>query len=193
MHGRLFAAVLTLVLSLSQQRTVCAQTEKFELGGQVTFVDWNAFGTKETGFGGRLSYNLGNYLALETEGNFFPKVGYDRSKAIEGLLGVKVGVRPDRFGLFGKLRPGLIHFTRIPTGSEPAPSPSNPTQTRAVYSQMTEFLLDFGSVVEIYPTHRSLIRFDSGDTVLMNFRFPTAIPDFRTHNLQISAGMSFRF
>jgi hypothetical protein len=58
---------------------------------------------------------------------------------------------------------------------------------------MTEFLLDFGSVVEIYPTHRSLIRFDIGDTVLMNFRFPTAIPDFRTDNLQISAGMSFRF
>ena len=52
----------------------------------------------------------------------------------------------------------------------------------------TEFALDYGGVLELYPSRHVALRFDVGDTVI---RFGNL--GFTSHNLQITPGVAFRF
>jgi len=61
------------------------------------------------------------------------------------------------------------------------------------------FALDAGGVVEFYPTPRSIIRLDAGDTIIrerqttFGFFNPSTTTGQATHNLQLSIGFSYRF
>jgi hypothetical protein len=68
----------------------------------------------------------------------------------------------------------------------------------------TGFSLDVGGVLEFYPSKRITVRFDAGDTIVNReggvIVFPLNAPlfalsgsNFATHNLQLSAGVGFRF
>ena len=81
------------------------------------------------------------------------------------LIGVKAGKRFDRFGLFGKARAGMWHFDR------------------------SYLAADIGGVLEYYPSLRTAIRIDLGDTVL--FYGGTALGT--VHNFQPGIGFSYRF
>ncbi|HEV7860781.1 MAG TPA: outer membrane beta-barrel protein, partial [Pyrinomonadaceae bacterium] len=105
---------------------------KFEVGAQFSSLSFrtNIFGTNfdsggvskskimstELGFGVRLSYNLNDQLALEAEGNFFPRDSdfiaglRGRGRVLQGQFGLKAGKRFHRFGIFGKARPGFVSF-----------------------------------------------------------------------------------
>ncbi len=67
----------------------------------------------------------------------------------------------------------------------PQPIPQNP-----------HFALDFGAVVEAYPSRRMIVRFDLGDTLIC-FRY-RGVPlvgesRFTQHNLQFNVGFGVRF
>lgn len=175
----------------------------------------------QPGFGGRIGYNLNGNFALEGEVNFFPGAGsfsqpeaFSGGNTIEGLFGLKAGQRFDKIGIFGKARPGLLYVTKgdlqpIPdTGCITIfPPPAGCFETRS----KTSFAFDLGGVVELYPTKRTLIRFDLGDTIVRLaernvsgiFNPPAGlspsrlvvvrVPAETTHNLQVSAGLGFRF
>jgi hypothetical protein len=174
----------------------------------------------QPGFGGRLAYNLNGNFALEGELNFFPGTGsfsqpeaFKGGNTIEGLFGLKAGKRFPKIGIFGKARPGFLYATKgdlqtIPNTGCIAifPAPAGCFETRSKNS----FAFDLGGVVEFYPTKRTIIRFDVGDTIVglaernvSGVLNPTAgrpplfvvlrIPGETTHNLQISAGVGFRF
>jgi len=81
------------------------------------------------------------------------------------LLGLKSGVRLDRFGFFGKARAGMWHFNRA------------------------YFAADLGGVLEYYPSPHAAVRVDIGDTIL--FYGGTALGT--VHNFQPGIGMSYRF
>jgi len=49
----------------------------------------------------------------------------------------------------------------------------------------TDFSLDVGGVIEFYPSKLVTVRFDVGDTIINR--------SFVTHNLQLCAGIGFRF
>ena len=175
----------------------------------------------QPGFGGRIGYNLNGNFALEGEINFFPGAGpfnqpeaFSGGNTIEGLLGLKAGQRFDKIGIFGKARPGLLYVTRGDLQPVPNtgcitifPPPAGCFETRS----RSSFAFDFGAVVELYPTRRTLIRFDVGDTIVRlgernvsGILNPPAglspsrlvvvrVPAETTHNFQVSTGIGFRF
>jgi len=184
-----------LLLTLVLHGSVIAQSEesKIEVGAQFSVIGKGAGGAAtDVGGGGRLTFNLTKYLALEGELNYFPSAGFNNVRSFQGQFGVKSGLRFDRFGVFGKVRPGFIdtkYDFRTFCLSSPCPPGALCITPPCFFSSFTvantDLSLDVGSVVEFYPSKLVTVRFDVGDTVVNR--------TFATHNLQIGAGVGFRF
>lgn len=185
------------------------QTKRFEAGVQFTSlfvqpVNPNLSATvlrvhAEPGFGARFTVNVTESVAFEAEGNYytreqspFPQGGH----MFQGQFGGKVGKRFDRWGLFGKARPGFVGFTKAFAFVQGAQVPANLSFETKYYPS-----LDVGGVVEFYVSPRWMARFDVGDTMirygqieLAGFSPPLVIQQRQTrHNLQLSSGIAFRF
>jgi hypothetical protein len=178
------------------------RAKRYEVGAQFTSLqvqDLNNPGSatgprdhNEPGFGGRFTFNLTDSVAFEAEGNYFTRETFpQRGHMFQGQFGGKVGKRFDRWGLFGKARPGFVGFTpgvRFPF--------SNDLFVTRYYPS-----LDVGGVVEFYISPRWMARFDAGDTVIRyreirvdTFTTPFILQRGQTrHNLQLSSGIGFRF
>lgn len=176
----------------------------------------------QPGLGGRIGYNLTNHVALEAEMNFFPGAGsfknpsnFSGGHKTQGVFGVRVGKRFHKAGIFAKARPGFIHASKgdlepIPNTGCIAifPTPAECFQTIS----RTSLALDLGAVIEFYPSRRTIIRLDVGDTMIhlgdrlvsgdgpprfqsLQTPSPTIalVPSETGHNLQLSVGLGFRF
>src|SRR5215475_1632295 len=189
-----FCALLLLTLVLHGPVIAQPEESKFEVGAQFSVLGGGAGGDATSiGGGGRLTFNLTRYLALEGELNYFPSAGFDNVRRFQGQFGVKSGLRFDRFGVFGKVRPGFIN-TKYDVQTFCIQTVCSPN---GVCTQIflpvcppitiaeTGFSLDVGGVLEFYPAKRVIVRFDVGDTVVKH--------SFATHNLQLGAGVGFRF
>jgi len=192
---------------------------KIEVGVQfssVTFPDQSggagsaifSQGSTEAGAGGRFTFNFNKHIAIEAEGNFFPHQNFNdptrSGRLLQGQFGLKAGKRFGKFGLFAKARPGLVSFSKVFTqiGTQTITDPNGQTFTFPIFGdrRKTRFSMDLGGVLEFYPSREVLTRIDVGDTMIhygSDSFFPfglTVLPDSRiTHNLQISAGIGFRF
>lgn len=162
------------------------------------------------GFGGRFGYRLSKYFTLEAEGNFFHRDNLlDDGRKVQGFFGVKAGKRFQKVGVFAKARPGFVRYSRgdyrfVAPCIALFPPPIGCFQPVA----RTDFAIDVGGVFEYYPSKRTIIRFDAGDTIV---RFPdrnasafqTNSPVFSLvvlptaagtkHHFQSSVGFGFRF
>ena len=219
-------AVLTVLLFMSVGAAAQESVRRFEIGGQFsllsrkkptpvfsspTIVPDDFDHETRAGFGGRFSYNLTDYLAVEAEGNFFPEsdlsdLSGPDGHIYQGQFGVKAGKRFSKVGVFAKFRPGFVGFSRV----------SQLTGTRTITFGNQQFTIgdfrigkesffstDVGGVLEIYLSDRILTRFDIGDTIIRYGTFRRqgislsgAIlvrPAETRHNLQFSAGIGFRF
>ncbi|HJQ68688.1 MAG TPA: hypothetical protein VKA70_06935 [Blastocatellia bacterium] len=152
---------------------------------------------------GRFSYNISERLAVEGELDFFPDDNDDfveGGRKTLGVAGVKAGVRKEGYGLFAKARPGFVVYGALidcPQGT--------PTLEFCTTASRTYAALDLGGVIEFYPSGRSVIRFDVGDTMAFTRdrsflkRLPfdefasIRIPGGVKHNPQVSLGIGFRF
>src|SRR5262245_5401109 len=204
------ALCVLLLLTLMPYKSALAQQEvpKFEVGAQFSVLGRRA-GDDATSIGGgvRLTFNVNRYLALEGELNYFPSAGFNDVRRFQGQFGVKSGLRFDRFGVFGKVRPGFIDTkSRFRTCSACPPGALCALVCLPVeFSDAdTGFSLDVGGVVEFYPARRITVRFDAGDTIVDRREAVIAIPlnsaffavpgrNFATHNLQLGAGVGVRF
>ena len=179
--------------------------EKFETGIQFSVIGpgGSLFLDDDTsmGGGGRITYNLTRYIALEGEMNYFPSTGLNRVRRLQGQYGIKSGMRFTRFGLFGKIRPGFQKIEyEVPVFCNPdnlfCPLPWTKLKE-------TGFALDLGGVLEFYPAKRITIRFDVGDTILNRDELSQlrgivelrTLPQLRdtSHTLQFSTGVGYRF
>ena len=219
-------AVLTVLLFMNVSAAAQESVPRFEIGGQFSLLSRNKptplfsdliLGPNDfdhetrAGFGGRFSYNLTDYLAVEAEGNFFPKSGetdlsVPDGHIYQGQFGVKAGKRFSKVGVFAKFRPGFVGFSRV----------SQLTGTRTITFLNQQFTVgdfrigkesffstDVGGVLEVYLSRRIMTRFDIGDTIIrygtfrrLGFVLSQAIlerPAETRHNLQFSAGIGFRF
>jgi hypothetical protein len=178
-----------------------SEVPKYEVGGQfsarkISFRDkgYENGDTWNGGFGGRFSFNINKQVALESEVNFFPKSekSFPQGSKTQILFGIKAGIRRDKFGIFGKLRPGIMRFTNVDDCT---------TAERASCNQYTrnEFTLDAGGVLEFYPNKKTVLRFDAGNT-LINYS-PTyrvdiiqflRTPGGTANYFQFSVGAGFR-
>ena len=182
------------------------RTKRFEVGAQFTslFVKpSNSQGAlffprihAEPGLGGRVTFNLTDSIAFEAEGNYFTREQFsfpEGGKMFQGQFGAKIGKRFDRWGVFGKARPGFVGFSQVlqsPGGVQIGPL----TFERKLYPS-----IDVGGVVEFYVSPRWMARFDVGDTIIhySEINFPGlpsfTVPSVTRHNLQVSSGIGFRF
>jgi hypothetical protein len=193
-----------------------AQTDppKVEVGGQFTFINlkpatFNGVAqstTSDLGVGGRTTFNLNRAFSLEAEVNFFPSVKGENSilgaenngRKVEALFGGKAGIRREKYGLFGKVRPGLMHFSEV----FDCLGPMSPDIQCGPHPK-TEFALDVGGVAEYYPSRHVVLRLDIGDTIIHFAErhffevdlgpLPETIRARTTNNLQFNVGIAYRF
>ena len=149
-------------------------------------------------------------VALESEVNYFP-ASDGISTALGGHItqaqfGVKAGHRFHRFGFFGKARPGLVSVSRAfkLVGTTPFTFFGRQFQLGVFESgRRSLFSMDLGGVLEMYPTRRTVLRFDAGDTIIhygsrsvegfsVSMSIVTSPPETR-HNFQFGTGFGFRF
>jgi len=237
----LFAALTVVLFIFPNLSGVSAQTDDpmFEVGAQFSTMDLsigrattltifpclvapcpgieNSSGrrTMEPGFGGRFGFNFNHYFAVEAETNIFPRDReFDGGRKLQLVAGVKAGRRFDKLGVFAKARPGFVRLSRgdYRFGSGGCPTVFPPPIGCYVPVAKTNFAFDAGGVVEVYPSSRTIIRFDAGDTMIRygprivpvvidpgggstSFARVVAVPApaQTVHNLQLSAGFGFRF
>ena len=219
------AIILAALLFISNNTFAQDDPLRFEVGGQFSIINRNKptpltdvindddFNReKRYGFGARFTYNITNNIALEAEGNFFPKADQfientgPSGNIYRGQFGVKVGKRFSKFGIFGKARPGFVRFTQVSKliGTRTVIF-NNRQVTVGDFSVGKEnyFSTDVGGVVEFYPSRRIVTRVDIGDTIIRYGTFRRAgffqiipiieRPAQTKHNLQFSVGLGFRF
>lgn len=237
----LFAAMTGVLLIVFNNATVRAQADdrKFEMGVQFSTIDLSTgrasvFSTfpcfvppcpvtetvtgqrkMEPGFGARFGYNVNQYFTIEAETNFFPRDReFDGGRKFQVLAGAKVGKRFDKVGVFAKARPGFLRLSRgdYSFGSGGCIAVFPPPVSCYDSTAKTSFAFDAGGVVEVYPSARTIVRFDAGDTIVRyDARTVAAViepaggtPPFarvvvipaaaqKVHNLQLSVGVGFRF
>ena len=211
MSTRLLTFAFAILCCLLVNQSARAQAEdapKQEVGAlfsAITFTPSDGYRT-EIGVGGRYTFNLTDHVGLEAETIFFPNSGFSAERrasgrAVQAVFGVKAGKRWEKFGLFAKGRPGLISFAdgRLVSAGTDA---SGFTIFRT--ERATHFAFDVGGVLEFYPTRRIVTRFDVGDTIIRygnqttTFNSPFGggtftLPTNTRHNLQVNAGIGFRF
>lgn len=205
---KIFILLVLTVITFAPGTFAQDKKDKIEIGVQATslslFHPDFAFDETQMGFGGRVGYNFNRSIAAEAEINFFPQkqflLGAD-GNAIQAQFGVKIGKRFEKFGIFGKVRPGFISADRV--GSLiPGPAPNGIADFKI--ERESFFTLDTGGVLELYPSSRTVVRFDAGDTVIRHRaqfgqpNFPTdpsvvqiRPPKFK-HNFQFTFGVGFR-
>jgi hypothetical protein len=135
-----------------------AQTTSLEIGLGLTGTHLHKIDETPVGVGARFLCNFTQRFALDTELARYPG-------KTSGFFGAKTGLRLNRFGVFGKGRPGFWHFTRW------------------------YFAADTGGVLEYYPSSRTVVRIDVGDTIIFygGARLGTV------HNFQPGLGFSYKF
>ncbi|MCU0238303.1 MAG: hypothetical protein MUC29_02595 [Pyrinomonadaceae bacterium] len=200
------------ISNLSKQ-TVSDKTRKFEVGIQFTSLMKKDDGDRN-GIGSRFGYNFatfgnGKYVATaEAEVNYFTGNRFvsdlrRNGRVTQGLFGVKVGRKFDKFGVFAKVRPGFTRYSQGKPGD--FISPTQVSEPKGNYN----FTTDVGGVLEFYPTKRIITRFDFGDSIVRlkqqqvntfligiggtPIPFTFTLPAKTNHNFQFNAGIGFRF
>jgi len=204
------ALLIAALFFLIGARTADAQTTapRLDIAAQASMLRLNDSGSTSAGIGGRMTFDLSPWVALDGEVNFYPRDNFALASEVvvngnmqlvyhrrrsDAFAGLKMGQRGDRFGLFVKARPGFARLSDkgVECRGEVCALALilfAPTEYR------TEFALDLGGIVEYYPTARTFARFDIGD-VMIRHRNATAPPcaACTSHNLSTRVGIGFRF
>jgi hypothetical protein len=205
--------VLLTCLTVKAQSNSSVEVRKFELAADFSTITYEA-GQSEVGFGGRLAYNLNSHIALEAAGYLFPDCQFCSRRSgqtMEGLFGVKIGKRFDKWGIFGKARPGVISSSQGQFETQSLTTAATiPPSFFFTQKRLTNFAADIGGVVEFYPSKRIITRLDFGSTIIhygrhtINFPVfdpvtgaftlqPSTTPAQNRGTLQLMAGVGFRF
>ncbi len=201
MHQKkLLAAVILLLCAVGTTRAQAQLDEhKFEIGGLFTVAQLESFDAAVNGLGGRFGYNFNEHFAIDSEISYFPEthLGNDQiGSKLQALVGVRAGARSKYVGVFAKARPGVMFIGERTSGFNCNRQPSV-TVCRPEHDNLA---LDVGGVVEFYPSTRSIIRLDVGDTIVRERQTTRGLlsntdltTSTTTNNLQVSIGFGFRF
>lgn len=200
-----YAAVgcITLMTILAGNAFAQRHPGRFEIGGSLTSIrsaDFPAsFGPAVEG-----DFNIGRHVALDAAFNWFPSNSV-AGNTTGGLFGVKIGTRTQRFGFFGKARPGFFSIANEFRGST---FNLDTGQASSRFARLTQRALDLGGVIEYYPAQRWSLRWDLGDTLLFQeqgplfsvigtgsafFPSPPRDPTRTTNHFQFSTGVHYLF
>ena len=152
----------------------------------------------EPGFGGYASYRFYHVFYFDSDLLYFPRGSnssgpHDGGEILQGLFGLKGGIRRNHFGIFGKVRPGFNSYSKALTAI---------SQTgQQTFDRSTNFVLDLGGIVEFYPAEHGTLRLEAGDTHIyfntrdVNFS-GTIVPadgGKLQHSIEFIVGYGWRF
>lgn len=146
-----------------------------------------------SGLGVNLGYGISRRFAFDSEFNFFPGSwgNQGKSRAVQGLVGLKYGFRQQNWGVFAKLRPGFVYYEK-----------ARPQLDSQLLGNLTRFAFDVGGILEYYPSRHSTVRLDIGTTMVRYLKdnnyldgpYPLSTRDFITQgNFQFATGYVLRF
>ena len=123
---------------------------RYELGAQFSGLQLNGAVTGGSlGTGVHFGYNFNEYVTLDTELTAY-SFGGNHFDTVNGLFGVRAGIRKGGIGIHAKVRPGFIHL------------PSSTEFIAPVAQHPTKFALDTGLVVTKYFENHLYVRIDVG-------------------------------
>jgi hypothetical protein len=171
----------------------------------LAFINGVDGATTEAGVGPFASYRIWRFIEADTSMFLFPReeqtIGsIDGGRILQGFYGVRAGFRTRHVGFFAKARPGFQSYSRVLTSE--TITLGTPASVVETFGRTTDFALDLGGVIELYPTKHFVIRLDAGDTMLFtgatemvefgNEIFPSvAFP--RRDMMQFGVGFGWRF
>ena len=154
---------------------------RWEVGAQLARLDLDSIGEGPGGGGGRISYFVHRYLAVEAEANRFFEDPSGNFGHTQVLAGARSGAWIGPFGAFLKARPGWVRLG----GATAARNPG----------RENHLALDLGAVIML-GRQRAGMRIDAGDTMIFwgSEPFNTGLPHpVMIHNRQLSVGFVIRF
>lgn len=156
----------------------------------------------EPGLGGYASYRFYGVFYADGDLLYFPRNPgasgpHDGGTILQGLAGMKGGIRRNHFGFFGKVRPGFQSYSQALT-SISSFSGGSPV---VAYARSTNFVLDLGGILEFYPGEKGTLRVEVGDTHLffgtkdvnVNGMVQTVGGGKLQHAIQMMVGYGWRF
>ena len=105
-NSRLRILPFGLLLSFLCSSRLHAQSIPIELGVQLTGTHLHKLDQTPLGIGGRSFFEFARGTSSDAEITYFSNLG-----VTSALFGIKSGLRSNRFGLFGKTRAGIWHFS----------------------------------------------------------------------------------
>lgn len=206
------ALFLITMLFVGVETRAQSGNRKIEAGAQFVFLGVyspdlpngfvNDIDDEVLGGGVRVGYNLSKRWAAEAEINVFQRAPTDdpatRGKWVQGLFGVKATRRQNGAGLFLKARPGFMRFDGVAS----LLTAGDGSQFIGLILDNTYFALDLGAGMELYPSSRTLVRFEAGDLMIRYTNRPPSNFDPVSnsarvtrldHNFQFAVGFGWRF
>ncbi len=162
------------------------KTPRVEVGVHFISLHLHEFQEGPGGAGLRFTYNINDQVSLEAEANHFPENPSGNFGESLALVGLKAGKRNDTFGIFGKVRPGVIRF-------------DGDFFSRRL-DKHTFLAVNVSGALEYYPTRRLSLRFELGDMIIayrgtkyLSTSGPEIVKLGTSHNLQTTIGLGVRF
>ena len=184
--------------SLRSDREISPSPSRFTTGIQYSlFTSERGFFEvvrDESGVGGWFTWNFSKHFAVDSSATYFPRQIHiadiqQGGRMFQALAGVRGGIRRARFGVFGKLRPGIQLYTA--------------TEGNAITfipSPFTDFALDTGGIIEVYTSSKTMLRLDAGNTNIYyrsrNIVLPAGasrVPGFTNNTIQLTVGFGWSF
>jgi hypothetical protein len=197
--------------ALRENASEAPVSDKLEFGPQFTTLivqrESGLDGVRtEPGIGGFASFEIWRFFYADSAMNFFLRDTnsssvHDGGRIFQGLFGLKGGISRHHIGIFGKVRPGFNSYSRAFTGVSQI-SAGPPPLFKNLFDRSTNFVLDLGGVVELYPSRHTTLRFDLGDThiyyttksFLSSNGSVISVPGGqRLHSIELSVGYAWRF
>ena len=186
------AMILAIVMVLMGSRQGRAQSadSHVDVGAHYSALVVGDPGRARSGAGGWFTYQFVRGIALDADASVFPSEKATGGRVSQALIGARLGWRGQRIGVFGKVRPGLVHFSNRFIAPGIVCIAIFPTPESCLVDS-TNLALDIGGVFNLYPTRSSVLRVDVGNTALrLGSHKPSA--DWTQH-LQVNIGAGWRF
>jgi hypothetical protein len=199
MRQRFLFTIIALLLLAPVSSQAQTEEHKFEAGVVFTAIGAETLDESSKGLGARFGYNINDHFALDAETSFFPRRSFGNNQTgqnVQGFVGVKAGARSKYVGVFGKVRPGVMSIGDSISGFD--------CDSRGTFNvcrpERSHLALDAGVVAEVYPSSRTIIRLDLGDTIIRfkqagrNVFNGTQVSSTDiSHNFQLGIGFGYRF
>jgi len=185
---------LLLAVFLSALSAPLLHAQHATAGGSYAVVSLEYPDQIPNGFGGwytwDLAANAGPTVGVDLGLNFFPEDHPIIGRQTQLFAGARGGLRYERLGIFGRLRPGIMHFSRQFLAPDTACVAIFPPPDDCL-TRNANLTFDLGGTLEVYALDRFVVRADLGQTLI---RFRRVGRDAVVQrNLQFTAGAGLRF